>query len=239
LRDVRRLVAGVDGCRLGWVAVVGTLDASLLVLSVARRLDELIDRHPTVHRWAIDIPIGLPDGAPRECDLLGRRLLGKRRSTLFPAPPHGAVDAKSYEEACRRACAETGKRISKQAWYLFPKINETRRLLLQRPRLRALVCESHPELCFTPLNGGKPVDAPKKTPSGVATRRRLLTKHIADEEIARFLTETRLAQGVAIDDTLDAAALWTAASRFAAGKATELPTRPPTDVTGLAQSIVF
>jgi predicted RNase H-like nuclease len=44
----------------------------------------------------IDIPIGLTASGPRSCDLEARRLLGPRRSSVFPAPAREVLRAWSY-----------------------------------------------------------------------------------------------------------------------------------------------
>ncbi len=65
---------------------------------------------------AIDIPIGLPETGPRECDVLARRLLGRARaSSVFPAPIRAVLGAKDYQQACAIRHKIEGKKMSKQA----------------------------------------------------------------------------------------------------------------------------
>ena len=179
-------VAGVDGCRGGWV--VAASDGTLAVVeSLAAILDEGFDA------VAIDIPIGLPDAGPRRCDVEARRLLGPRRSTVFPAPARRFVDARSFTEV---------EGMSLQAFHLLPRIAEVDRLI--GPELQERVVESHPELAFARLAGGVALAEPKRTPPGVARRRDLLG-----------LGHVPRVRGAGSHDVLDALALVVTAGRIA------------------------
>ena len=64
----------------------------------------------------IDIPIGLLDKGPdeRSCDKAARKLLGKRASSVFPAPARQALDASDYQAALavnRESTANQGARV--------------------------------------------------------------------------------------------------------------------------------
>jgi predicted RNase H-like nuclease len=56
--------------------------------------------------------------------------------------------ADKHREACRRsrASAPHGKGISRQTFNILPKIREVNDLLRERPELRDLIREIHPEL---------------------------------------------------------------------------------------------
>jgi predicted RNase H-like nuclease len=83
-------VAGVDGCRAGWVAFkveVPSFATSDDVVDLA----ELLSKRPNeLSCIAIDIPIGLLNGS-RACDKAARKLLGRPRgSSVFAVPVHRA-----------------------------------------------------------------------------------------------------------------------------------------------------
>ena len=83
-------VLGVDACRAGWVGVV--LEGEAASVLVAATIDDLVTAarlaHPTLAVVGVDIPIGLPDSAPRRADLLARgRLPSGRKSSVFRRPP--------------------------------------------------------------------------------------------------------------------------------------------------------
>src|SRR5438045_3211337 len=72
---------GVDGCRLGWVAVFA--EGTQLRYRLFHRFDELVAGFPRAIIILVDIPIGLPwSGCPtRPCDTLARRRLGAGRAS--------------------------------------------------------------------------------------------------------------------------------------------------------------
>ncbi len=178
LRMVSPKFAGVDGCRSGWVV------ASAAGVRVVRTFAELIElRFELV---LIDIPIGLLDEGPRACDVEARKLLGPRRSSVFPAPSRRLLRARSYRGQC-----------SKQLWNILYKIREVDDVMT--PRLQRRVREAHPECSFALLNGA-PLRFPKKTREGLAERRALVGP------------VPKLA-GATEDDVLDACALLWSAQR--------------------------
>ena len=53
--------------------------------------------------------IGLVSEGERDADTAARKLLGKRRSSVFSVPPRAAAEADSYEPANAGARATWGK----------------------------------------------------------------------------------------------------------------------------------
>jgi len=168
---------------------------------------------------AIDIPIGLADREPRSCDVAARRLLGPRRSSIFPAPVRPVLQAASYAEACalsRRAC---GKSISKQLYNILDKIRTVD--ALQSPRLQDQLFEMGPELSFAQLTG-RPMPANKRTAAGRIARELALASADAFGETVRAILQAPAPTGAKHDDVLDALiGAWTARRR-AAGLHTRL-----------------
>jgi predicted RNase H-like nuclease len=206
-------VLGVDGCRLGWVGV--RWDGLTEVL-VAPTIGELVAAAWPVDAVAIDIPIELPVDAPRVSERLARGLLPGRASTVFNAPAAAVLEASDYPEANAANRAALGLGLSKQAWYLVPKIRDVRDWLASGPDVP--VVEAHPEVCFAAMNGGVLVDG-KTSAAGETLRRALLAAHGLD-----VVAERR--RGVAVDDILDAAATAWTARRVAGDVAERLPSEP-------------
>ncbi len=139
-RAVRRseeLVAGLDGCRAGWVmALLPTAPGG-----PAARLELVDDLHQLVERLrqglisaaAIDIPIGLPATGPRPVDVEARRLL------------------------------VSGRAISRQLFAILPKIREVDDV--QTAAIQDTFFEMHPELSFAQL-AGAPMRFHKRTREG-------------------------------------------------------------------------
>ncbi len=184
---------------------------------------------------AVDVPIGLPERGARACDRAARALLGPRRSSVFPAPLRALLAAASHDEASRLRERIERKRVSKQAWLIFPKIAEADRLLRRSAAARSAVREIHPELSFYYLNGERPMSAPKRKAAGRDERLEVLRAWCGDAVDRSLASCGRLT--CAPDDVIDAfAALWTA-ERIADGKAVVHPANPELDAHGLPMSI--
>ena len=101
------LVAGIDGCPKGWVAVLLS-DCRFGRAELAAGFTSLLPILADARVIAIDIPIGLPTGKKRRlADTEARKLLGGRGSSVFPTPPRLVLEAPTYAEA---------NRISKQSF---------------------------------------------------------------------------------------------------------------------------
>src|SRR5215212_4727210 len=106
----RRLwVAGVDGCRAGWIAVLMRVDdPQAHRIATAPTLAAIADAPEQPGVIAVDMPIGLPErtqGSGRLPEQLIRPLLGGRQSSVFAIPSRRAVEATDYAEACTIAAA--------------------------------------------------------------------------------------------------------------------------------------
>jgi predicted RNase H-like nuclease len=113
-------IAGVDGCRAGWVAAVQDLEMpGAIEVYVFGTFAGVAD--PGFALLAVDIPIGLPDSGPRAADLEARRLLGARRSSVFPAPIRPVLRASDYVSAYQIGRRVHGKGLSNQAWGSNPR----------------------------------------------------------------------------------------------------------------------
>jgi predicted RNase H-like nuclease len=239
------VVAGVDGCPGGWLVVLRPLhDPAAATVRLCPTFTDVLALDPPPAMIAVDIPIGLPDRVGpggRPADVAARTVLGARQSAVFSVPSRTAVMSPDYRTACDAAFATSDppRKVSKQAYNLFPKIREVDALLT--PALQARVREVHPEVAFAALNGWQPLALPKKVKSGphapgLDLRRALLT---AAGYHAALLTVPIAVKrrDVGPDDVLDAAAnAWTAA-RLVHGTARRFPDRPPYDARGLACEI--
>lgn len=212
-----RCAVGIDGCRAGWISVIRKFDGSL-AWQLAPSTTEILSSLPKDAVVLIDMIIGLPKGeqSGRQCDRLARQILQPHGSRVFAAPPREALRAHSYKEACRLARQASGKAISKQCWYLFPKIKELD--LLRDQRIR----ESHPELVFSRFNQGRPIATSKKQPAGQLERLKLLQVQMPESHALYndLIAKTRR-KDIARDDALDALALCAVATQ--PDKLTRLP----------------
>jgi predicted RNase H-like nuclease len=232
-------VAGVDGCRGGWMICLRDLSGGALPrLRVVPRFADIVDAPERPVLIAADMPIGLPDRVGpggRGPERLIRPLLEGRRSSVFSVPARAAVEAPDYRAACAAALAASDppRKLSQQTFHLFPKIREIDALLRSRPELRERVRESHPELVFWRMNGEQALARPKKTAAGAAERRAILTRAGLHAPHA----DAPPPKGAARDDLLDSIALSWAAERMATGAAQPFPDPPGRDSFGLPLAI--
>lgn len=203
--DVAGWKLGVDGCRAGWFYI--GLQGSDIKYGIVETVAELFDRFKTISEVIIDIPIGLYDkGAQsRSCDIMARKALKPRGSTVFPAPVRPCLFANSYKEACKVSEQLTGKKLSQQAYNIFAKIREVDELLQDNVPLTSVIHEAHPELGFCMLNGGIPLLTKKKNSDGIAERLTLLERYhkwvprLYDEVLTQYSRKD-----LARDDIVDA-----------------------------------
>jgi len=238
-------VAGVDGCKAGWFVAVASLtkqgdlaspgEWTLRNVWIADSFREVLSNTVDCLLVCVDIPIGLSsDTKPRRCDVAARKLLGRRASSVFPAPIRPCLSAADYVSACKVNFERTGKKLSKQSFALLKKIHEVDDLM--SPALQERVREIHPEVLFWALNGNQPMPHNKKAVPGQAQRHKLLEGVLADMDSVLAQAPPR---GYVMDDALDAlAAAWTA-GRTVLGKAKTLPERPELDSKGLRMEIVY
>jgi predicted RNase H-like nuclease len=198
-------VLGVDGWRGAWVGAL--LDGRSVTLLALPDIAAVL-AVPDVELIAIDMPIGLSDDGPRACDIAARRLLGRARSSVFPAPLRAVLGCANYADACAVSRTASGKALSVQAWNLVPAIRALDAALDDVPPGHVL--EVHPELAFRALD--ERVEAPKASARGLAQRVRALQPAM---DVLDALSAAP--PGVPAVDALDACAAAWSARRLADG----------------------
>jgi predicted RNase H-like nuclease len=236
-------LADVDGCPAGWVAAFVRPTRSEGRLALCARFADLLAAPERPAVIAVDIPIGLPERAGhggRAAETVVRPKLGARQSAVFSVPSRAAVYATDYDEACRRALetSDPPRKVSKQLFNITPKIREVDTVLRAESLLARRVYEVHPELAFWRLNGGRPLNEPKKVKGrchapGLAQRRRLLS----DNAMPMHLVDAAPMRGAGPDDIIDALACAAIARYLHAGLAQPFPAKPPRDAFGLTMAI--
>ncbi len=232
------MFVGVDGCRAGWLAI--TLEDDTWRAEVFATIDDLWEALYDSSLILIDMPIGLPsENIPiRECDYVARKLLSPfRHSSVFPPPTRAAIQAETYPQACAINQRLTGSRFTVQTWHIVPKIREIDSLLLDNVSARSRIRESHPEVAFWMLVGGRPMWYPKRQLVGRAERLACLRAGFPPADaIFEQVKRDFPSRDVAPDDIVDALVLAVMAS--GEGPLVSVPVMPEFDDRGLPMEIV-
>ena len=236
-------LAGVDGCRGGWIAAFVRTKGGDVRVRVVPRFADVLSGPEAPALVAVDMPIGLPErtgAGGRAAENAVRPLLGVRQSSVFSVPARAAIYAGGYGGACACALATSDppRKVSKQLFNIAPKIREVDELLRADSGAASRVFEVHPELAFWRLNGGRALNEPKKVKSrphetGLALRRGLLITAGFPPEAVNAAPP----KGAKPDDLLDALACAVVARRIHAGVAEPFPNPPPRDAFGLRMAI--
>ncbi len=232
-------VAGVDGCRAGWIVALRRLDDGALRFHPLTRIAEIDSLDEKPQRIAIDMPIGFAAVAAkggRDCERAARALLPGKASSVFSLPCRAALAATNYAQALalNRTSGPDRVGLSKQGFHLLEKLRDLDSWITPQRQKRCI--EAHPELAFALLNEGRPVLSRKRLPDGRAERLRLLRR--AGIKVSNALMNAR-PKGCATDDLLDAVVLTRTAERHLRGEAICLPEKPPRDARGLQMAIWY
>jgi predicted RNase H-like nuclease len=236
-------LAGVDGCRGGWLVAFLRPSSGEARLRIVTRFADVLAAPESPAIVAVDMPIGLPERTGlggRAAENCVRPLLGARQSSVFSVPSRSAIYAGEYREACNVALAtsEPPRKVSKQLFNIAPKIREVDAALRGTPGAASRVFEVHPEVAFWRLNGERALTEPKKVKSrcyepGLALRRGLLIA----AGLPADAVQSAPPKGAGADDLLDALACAATARRIHMGLAQPFPNPPPRDAYGLIMAI--
>ncbi len=229
---------GIDGCKSGWF-YIGLHNSLQYDFGITKSVNELETPIQQSIVSLIDIPIGLREkgSSERECDKLARGLLRLRRSSVFPAPSRLALQYSDYKKASMVNYEATGRKLSKQSWWLSKKINEVDNFL-ENSENRGKIRETHPEICFWALNNQSEMNISKKIKGGLELRLNILSKYYSKSwEIYTQGVHKFKRNQVARDDIVDALAIAISASFYPAIES--LPQFPEKDARGIPMEIVI
>ncbi|MEX1010705.1 MAG: DUF429 domain-containing protein [Balneolaceae bacterium] len=231
--------AGVVGCSAGWFYV--TLDEGSEHFERVEGdtgLKEIADRFDRIF---LAIPTGLEESsAERECDRLLRELLGDNGKEIVISPPIRTVlHAPTFAEANFEFLEATGETLSPKTWSIVPKVKFVDKLLGGSNGMADKVYESHPELIYFKLNGGR-IFQSKLIRKGLRHRLELLkNRKLVIADFFRDAKEEYRRNEVEETEILDAAALAWAATRSLESPLQWLPEEPDEDHRGVKKGICF
>ena len=233
---------GIDGCRNGWIAAV--LDYGNLRIERYETILDIMRKFPTADAYLIDMAIGLPESieeAKKRPDKTARKELGKHGSTVFPIPCRQAImvdpnDPQAVVKMRELNRSVLEKSLSAQSINIIPKIRELDEFLDEHREYKNVLCESHPELCFTRLNG-RALMMKKKTVEGLEERRRILEKYLKNGMMDGIQVRAKELNCMP-DDIMDAVCLAVSAALKAHGMCETIPEEPETDARGIVMQMV-
>ncbi len=226
-------VAGIDGCRTGWLVVESSLNLKEQSWRIAPNWNA-IGRDAQV--IAVDMPIGISSSGVRQCEVEARSVLTPFASRIFKTLPRGALRfaQKDWALANQWAKDQNCGGISKQIWNIRPKMIEIDVAIT--PGMQKRIYEAHPELAFARLNGGTPLVS-KHGAAGLAVRKRLLMR-AGFAKLDKWLQDLR-GSGAKADDLLDACVLVLTARHVVKGEVRMLPVVAERDARGLRMAMVY
>ena len=225
-------LAGVDGCKHGWIVALADAWPCKTPLQIEFCLDFAAVLRTTSQcaAVAVDMPIGLPDGAdPRACDFEAQRALGPQRSSIFLAPPRRSLNARDPREFQRMHREIRGVGAGLPVWGIVPKMLEVNLAFEQESALQERVFEFHPELTWRRLAGRQQLSR-KKTAAGIIERIAILNRTAGTWTALEIL---EIPGNPAIDDVLDAISGLAAVHAFLI----DPPTDGPRNARGLHMRI--
>ena len=227
---------GIDWMKPYWISV--KLCGDEISICKLFHISEINTFFPFADHVLIDIPIGLPENAT-ECaarpDCEARNLLPTgRKSTIFPVPCRQAVYIDEYAQASAENERILDKKLPSQSHGFSKMIRQVDEFLEANPHWQNRLMESHPEVAFQILNGGKGLQYSKHTDEGIQERIAILRSYDFDP-VPLFIGFTPKQYA----DILDAFCLALSAKLGYENGFRTIPEHPTCDSRGLKMQMVF
>lgn len=228
-----KTVIGVDGCKSGWLVAACT--DNRISLSKFCSIKEIID-NVQFEVCLIDMIIGLQSKVTNiRPEAEARKELKNRASTMFPAPSRQAVYGSTKEERLAANVKALGKKYTSQTDAIIPKIRELDEYMQSEPDMRDKILESHPEVCFSRLNG-EVIQNSKHTEDGIKDRAMILQRYLPEVSYEWVRDQAKIMK-CAEDDIVDAICLAIVAGMQTQGETETIPKEPMADETGLLMKL--
>ena len=227
---------GVDGCKGGWIASV--YDRGSFEIKKYFSIEELVEANKNYNELLIDMVIGLQSNKYEvRPDNAARALIPGRTSTIFAVPARQAVYADTREQIREANKNALGKDLPAQAIAIIPKMRELDEFLQENPTHKNRLKESHPEVCFSRLNGS--VVMSRKADGEGITERVGIIKQYMPEITEEYIYQEAKRFKCNADDIVDSIVLCITANLTAQGKTDVIPETVQEDVTGLKMQMTI
>lgn len=229
---------GIDGCKGKWIVVYIT--ENTFEVEKFKTISDICSRYPNSNSYIIDMPIGLVESKNQlRPDLLVKKELGKKGSSIFDVPCRQAVYAEDKDEARKRNISILGKSLSEQTLGITKAIKQVDEFLQNKSQWKNRLLESHPEFCFSKLNSKQPILERKTSPEGQYKRIEILREYYSktDQVIEKFLTDVPYRKK--IDDVVDALCLAVMGKMILEKGVKTIPENPMVDSKGIIMKMVY
>lgn len=227
---------GVDGCKGGWIASI--YDRGIFEIKKYSSVDELVEANKNYKELLIDMVIGLQSNKDEvRPDNAARALIPGRTSTIFAVPARQAVYAETRAAIREANKSALDKDLPAQAIAIIPKMRELDEFLQENPAHKNRLKESHPEVCFSRLNGSV-VMSRKADEEGITERVGIIKKYMPEITEEYIYQEAKRFKCNA-DDIVDSIVLCITANLVAQGKTDVIPEVVQEDVTGLRMQMTI
>ena len=229
-------VVGIDWMKPYWLAAeIRGDETSIRKLP---NIAEINNYYLNADAVLIDIPIGLPENTEEDAarpDREARDYLPiRRKSSIFPVPCRQAVYITDYAEASAENERILGKKLTNQSFAFSKMIRQVDEFLEEDKYWQNRLVESHPEVAFQLLNGGKGLNHSKHTDEGIQERIAILQRYGIDPHplFAEFIPKQ-------YEDVLDALCLAVSAKLGCENGFLIITENPVFDGRGLKMHMVF
>ena len=227
---------GVDGCKGGWIASV--YDRGNFDIKKYSSIEELVEANKNYNELLIDMVIGLQSNKDEvRPDNAARALIPGRTSTIFAVPARQAVYADTREQIREANKNALGKDLPAQAIAIIPKMRELDEFLQKNTEHKNRLKESHPEVCFSRLNGS--VVMSRKADGEGITERVGIIKQYMPEITEEYIYQEAKRFKCNADDIVDSIVLCITANLATQGKTDVIPEIVQEDVTGLKMQMTI
>ena len=230
------LTVGIDWMKPYWLAA--EICGSEISIRKLSNIAEINNYYRSADAVLIDIPVGLPENAEENAGRPDREardyLPTGRKPSIFPVPCRQAINMENYAEASNENERVLGKKLTSQSHAFSKMIRQVDEFLAENKRWQNCLVESHPEVAFQLLNGGKGLNHSKHTEEGVQERITILQQYGVDPIF--LFTEFTPKQ---YEDVLDALILAVSAKLGCKNGFQTIPANPSCDSRGLKMQMVF
>ena len=227
---------GIDWMKPYWLAA--EICGSEISIRKLSNIAEINNYYRSADAVLIDIPVGLPENAEENAGRPDREardyLPTGRKPSIFPVPCRQAINMENYAEASNENERVLGKKLTSQSHAFSKMIRQVDEFLAENKCWQNCLVESHPEVAFQLLNGGKGLNHSKHTEEGVQERITILQQYGVDPIF--LFTEFTPKQ---YEDVLDALILAVSAKLGCKNGFQTIPANPSCDSRGLKMQMAF